>query len=89
MRSLWGAAIGGASVSLGIETVQFLLDVTVSTGRVADIDDVIGKAMGALAGAALPAGHARPNRPEDSVRPRLPDPSTPEHKRLKAPAADP
>lgn len=53
MRSLWGAAIGGASVSLGIETVQFLLDVTASTGRVADIDDVIGKAMGALAGALL------------------------------------
>jgi glycopeptide antibiotics resistance protein len=40
----------GLLLSLSIELVQFLADITVSTGRVADIDDVLGNTFGALLG---------------------------------------
>lgn len=43
----------GFLVSLGIEIVQFLADVTVSTGRVADIDDLLANTLGTLLGYAV------------------------------------
>lgn len=53
VRGLWRVAFLALLVSLGIETLQFLLDLTVSTGRVADIDDVIGNVTGALVGVVI------------------------------------
>jgi glycopeptide antibiotics resistance protein len=43
----------GFLLSLGIETVQFLGDVTISSGRVADIDDLIGNTLGTLIGYSI------------------------------------
>ncbi|WP_375334624.1 VanZ family protein [Curtobacterium sp. MCBD17_019] len=40
-------------LSVTIEVVQLVGDMTVSTGRVADIDDVIGNTIGALVGIAV------------------------------------
>jgi len=40
----------GFLLSLGIELVQFVADITVSTGRVADVDDLLGNTIGAFAG---------------------------------------
>jgi glycopeptide antibiotics resistance protein len=41
------------SLSTAIELVQLVSDVTLSTGRVADVDDVIGNTAGALLGIAF------------------------------------
>lgn len=45
-------AMTGFFLSLGIELAQFVADVTVSTGRVADVDDLLGNTLGALVGYA-------------------------------------
>jgi glycopeptide antibiotics resistance protein len=54
----------GFAISLGIELVQFIGDITVSGGRVADVDDLIGNVLGTLIGygifrlvTAIPAAH--------------------------------
>lgn len=52
-RSLRRAVTAGFVVSLAIEVVQFLSAVTVSEGRVADVDDLIGNTVGTLLGYAL------------------------------------
>ena len=46
------ALLCGFLISLGIEMAQFLGDLTVSPGRVADIDDLIGNTAGTLIGYA-------------------------------------
>jgi glycopeptide antibiotics resistance protein len=43
----------GFALSLTIETVQFVTDVLVSSGRVADVDDLIANTVGTLVGFAL------------------------------------
>jgi glycopeptide antibiotics resistance protein len=48
--SLRAAILIGFLLSLGIETVQFLGDITISSDRVADIDDLIGNTLGTLIG---------------------------------------
>ncbi|WP_320668673.1 VanZ family protein [Patulibacter defluvii] len=50
VRSLGRALLLGFLVSLGIEVVQFLSAVTVSEGRIADVDDLIGNSLGVLLG---------------------------------------
>ena len=52
-RSARRVALTGFGLSLVIETTQLVLDVTVSTGRVADINDLLGNTIGAAAGYAL------------------------------------
>lgn len=46
-------SVAGFGLSLIIETTQFVLDVTVSPGRVADVNDLLGNTIGAVAGYAL------------------------------------
>jgi glycopeptide antibiotics resistance protein len=43
----------GLATSLAIELTQFVLDLTVSTGRVADINDLLSDTVGALIGYGL------------------------------------
>jgi glycopeptide antibiotics resistance protein len=50
VSSVRRAVLTGFLLSLGIELVQFVADVTVSTGRVADINDLLGNTIGAFAG---------------------------------------
>lgn len=59
----------GLVTSLAVEAAQLLLDATISTGRVADVDDLIANTLGALCGvvglrvaASVPLG-ARMLRP--------------------------
>lgn len=52
-RSTSGALGIGLAVSLSIEIVQFAADLTISTGRVADIDDLVGNTAGAVLGYAV------------------------------------
>lgn len=53
-RPTIGRVLGtGALVSVGIELVQLLGDVTISTGRIADVDDLIGNVVGTLVGYGL------------------------------------
>ncbi|MEP9364944.1 VanZ family protein [Nocardioides sp. CN2-186] len=47
------AVLYGVLASLGIEMVQLVGDLTVSPGRVADVDDLIGNAIGTLIGYAV------------------------------------
>lgn len=50
----FGRIIGaGALTSLGIEVVQFVLDVTISTGRVFEVDDLLANTLGAAIGALV------------------------------------
>ena len=51
--SAWRATLIGFGLSLTIETVQLILDVTVSPGRVADVNDLLGNTVGAVVGYAL------------------------------------
>lgn len=53
VASMRRAAVLGALVSLGIETVQLVGAVTVSPGRIADIDDLIGNTVGTMIGYAM------------------------------------
>lgn len=48
--SLWRVVTVGFLVSLSIELAQLVADVTVSTGRVADVDDLIGNTVGTFVG---------------------------------------
>jgi glycopeptide antibiotics resistance protein len=52
-RSLWKVTLTGALVSLTIETLQFISDVTVSAGHAADINDLISNTVGTLVGFVL------------------------------------
>ncbi|GAA4617843.1 VanZ family protein [Saccharopolyspora hordei] len=52
VRSVGSALLHGFLLSLGIEVVQLAGDLAVSTGRVADVDDLIGNSAGALIGYA-------------------------------------
>jgi glycopeptide antibiotics resistance protein len=47
------ALLIGCVLSVGIEATQFVTDLTISSGRVADIDDVISNSVGALLGYGL------------------------------------
>lgn len=49
-RSVRHVLLCGFAVSLSIEVVQFVADITVSTGRIADVDDLIGNTLGTLVG---------------------------------------
>lgn len=51
--SAWRVVTAGFLVSLGIELVQLLADVTVSTGRIADVDDLLGNTAGVVIGYVL------------------------------------
>lgn len=51
--SIWRTLLIGVGLSLSIETVQFLADVTISSGRVADVDDLLANVGGTLASAVL------------------------------------
>jgi glycopeptide antibiotics resistance protein len=53
VRSLWTVTLGGALVSLTIETLQFISDVTVAAGHAADINDFISNTAGAAVGFLL------------------------------------
>ncbi|MEL5991055.1 VanZ family protein [Microbacterium phosphatis] len=53
IRGFWRITAVGALVSLGIETVQFAMRMTVFSGRIADIDDLIANTVGAALGAAV------------------------------------
>lgn len=67
--------VTGFLVSLGIELTQLLADVTVSVGRVADVDDVMANTAGVVVGYALFRAAAWPSavrrtaeeRPEPAV----------------------
>jgi drug/metabolite transporter superfamily protein YnfA len=48
--SLLRVGLAGLLTSLAIELVQLAADVTISTGRIADVDDVLGNTVGALLG---------------------------------------
>jgi VanZ family protein len=60
--SAWRATLTGFGLSLIVETTQLVLDVTVSPGRVADVDDLLGNTIGAAAGYAFfrLCGHVAP-----------------------------
>ncbi|WP_307381593.1 VanZ family protein [Microbacterium sp. W4I20] len=49
----WEVALTGLSVSAAIEILQFLGDITISPGRVADIDDLIANLAGTILGLLL------------------------------------
>jgi glycopeptide antibiotics resistance protein len=50
----WGeAALAGLLVSAAVEALQFIADLTISPGRVADIDDLIANVVGAVLGFLL------------------------------------
>lgn len=53
VASMRRAAVLGALVSLSIEAVQLIGAVTVSPGRIADIDDLIGNTAGTMIGYAI------------------------------------
>lgn len=55
MRDPTAVRVVGAGflLSLGIEVTQLVADVTVSTGRVADVDDLLGNTLGVGVGYAL------------------------------------
>ncbi|MBZ5736888.1 VanZ family protein [Nocardioides mangrovi] len=53
VRSARAVAVCGLVVSLGIELVQLAGDLTISPGRVADVDDLIGNTLGAVLGYAV------------------------------------
>ncbi len=50
VRSAGRVTLIGVLLSLAIETTQLVLDVTVSVGRVADINDLLGNTVGAFIG---------------------------------------
>jgi glycopeptide antibiotics resistance protein len=52
-RRWWRAALAGLLVSAAIEALQFIADVTISPGRVADVDDLIANVLGAVLGFLL------------------------------------
>lgn len=63
MRSARRVVLTGAALSLAIEVTQFLADIVVSSGRVADVDDLIANTAGTSLGwlvfrvfVAIPAG---------------------------------
>ena len=49
----WRVLTVGFFISLAIELVQLLADVTVSSGRIADVDDLLGNTAGVLIGCLL------------------------------------
>jgi glycopeptide antibiotics resistance protein len=51
--SYWRILGYGLAASIGIETVQLILNLTVHTRRTVDINDIISNVLGALAGLAL------------------------------------
>jgi glycopeptide antibiotics resistance protein len=53
IRSVRQVLLVGFLLSLGIELIQFAADLTISTGRVADVDDLLSNCFGALAGYLL------------------------------------
>ena len=53
VRSARRVTLVGFGLSLIVETTQLLLDVTVSTGRVADVNNLLGNTIGAAVGYAL------------------------------------
>ena len=57
--SLRRALVIGFVISLSIEVVQFIAVVTVSTGRVADVDDVIANVLGTAIGYLVLRGLVR------------------------------
>ena len=50
IRTVRGAAVVGLLVSLGIEAVQLAGVLVVGTGRIADVDDLIGNTLGTAIG---------------------------------------
>jgi glycopeptide antibiotics resistance protein len=53
VRPAWRATLIGLLVSVSVETVQFVTDVTLRAGHAADINDVISNTAGALLGFLL------------------------------------
>ncbi len=53
VRSAWRVTLIGFASSLIIEITQLVIDVTVSTGRVADVNDLLGNTIGTAAGYTL------------------------------------
>ncbi len=51
--TLWRTAVTGLVVSGTIEVLQFLGDVTVTPGRIADVDDLITNVVGSILGYLL------------------------------------
>ena len=53
-ETTWGSAVGvGLLTSAAVESTQWITDIFLSSGRIADVNDLIANSLGAVAGYAL------------------------------------